>query len=126
MADINSRGMFDDQSVADRMANRARADFGTSGSMHEIDWDTEDAYWQQHYASRPYAQADRGYAHYQGAYRFGAESAARHRGRSWDEAEPELLRGWDAARGEAGGTWDDVKHAVRDAWDRITNRGDRV
>ena len=125
MADINSRGMFDDQSVADRFANRATSDFGTSGSMHEIDWGTEDAYWQENYASRPYARADRGFEHYRPAYRYGAESAMRFRGRSWDDAEPEMLRGWDAARGETGSQWEDVKHAVRDAWDRVTGRGDR-
>ncbi len=77
--------------------------------------------------------ADRGYEYYEPAYRYGWESAAHHRGKSWSEVEPELERGWETFRGadfkgesRLQSTWDDVKAAVRDAWDRVAGGSDRA
>jgi hypothetical protein len=103
-------------------ADHPDIEMGTTGSMHEIDWPSEDEYWRGAYASRPYVLADRGYGFYRPDYRYGAESATRHRGREWHQVEAELARGWDAARGDSRGAWEEVKHAARDAWDRVRGR----
>jgi hypothetical protein len=84
----------------------------------------EDAYWSENYKSRPYAK-DGGYETYRPAYRYGWESATQHRGRRFDEVEPNLERGWENVKDRSELTWDRAKLAVRDAWDRITPGDDR-
>ncbi|HEX6631784.1 MAG TPA: hypothetical protein VF048_11875 [Gemmatimonadaceae bacterium] len=95
---------------------------GSTGSASGIDWNTEDAYWQTNYSSRPYATADRDYDYYRPAYRYGTESASRYRGRNWNDVESDLRSGWDTYehRGAGQSTWENMKDAVRDAWNRVT------
>jgi hypothetical protein len=109
---------FRKPTTAGMAADNPGADMGTSGSMREIDWGTEDAYWRENYATRPYVSVDRGYEYYQPAYRFGATSASRYAQGDWATVEPELAKDWDRDRADGGSKWDDVKDAVRDAWDR--------
>jgi hypothetical protein len=87
-------------------------------------WDDEDRYWSEHASTRPYFAADRGYEYYRPAYQYGWESAQHHRGREWNDVEPELERDW-SSRG-ARSTWQDIKAAVRDAWDRVTGGDDKA
>lgn len=118
---------FSKNTVADMAAGNPGVNMGTSGSMRDLDeyadadWAPHERHWREHYASRPYALADRGYEHYHDAYRYGAASAsaARHRDREWHEVEDDLERGWDAARGRSRSAWAEMKDAVRDAWDRV-------
>ena len=97
---------FTQNSVADMAAGNPGINMGTSGSMRETPyasddlWTQEDAHWQAHFHSRPYAQADRGYEHYRPAYRYGHGAATQHAGREWHEVESDLERGRDGARGE--------------------------
>ena len=79
----------------------------------------EDTFWRENYSTRPYVTADRGYEHYQPAYRYGWESYPKFEGRKYDEVEPELQRGWDSFRGDSRLTWDEAKSATRDAWHRV-------
>jgi hypothetical protein len=88
------------------------------------DWETEDAYWQSAYPERPYARADRSYEYYRAAYRFGAERAARWRGREWSEVERDLRRDWSASDEGSAAMWEEMKDAVRDAWDHVHGRSD--
>lgn len=89
-----------------------------------VNADEEDAYWAEHYPTRPYAAADRGYELYRPAYRYGWESRARHHegGRTYEELEPELERDWERHRGASPLPWADARHAARDAWHRIERR----
>lgn len=89
----------------------------TTGAM---DWTTEDNYWRSNFASRPYANVDRGYEYYRPGYRYGFESANRFRGRQWNEIESDLRSGWERYEHRAKSTWENIKDAVRDAWDRVT------
>src|SRR3954462_4274769 len=57
---------------------------GKSGA-EAIDPTTEDAYWSENYASRPYYDASTSYDEYRPAYRYGWESRARYADRSFDE-----------------------------------------
>ena len=118
---------FTRDTVADMAAGNPGINMGTSGSMRDVDehadeWAPQERHWREHYASRPYVQGDRGYEHYHDAYRYGAASAMRHRGREWHDVEPELERGWADARGVSRSTWGEMKDAARDAWDRARGR----
>ena|SRR5688572_18936892 len=108
------------------MANRdeLNTNAGTGANRGTSDWSTEDSYWRSTFSSRPYARGDQGYDVYQGAYRYGFESAKQHRGRKWSEVESDLRSGWDKYEYRAKSTWENVKDAVRDAWDRVTGRDD--
>jgi hypothetical protein len=115
---------FTKNSVADMAAANPGLNMGTSGSMRETSyysdelWAQHDAHWREHYVTRPYARADHAYEHYQPAYRYGHGAAVQHHGREWTEVERDLEHGWDSARGTTGSTWQEAKDAVRDAWDR--------
>ena len=85
-----------------------------------FDWKDEDAYWRSNFTTRPYTASTPDYAVWEGAYRYGSESAHRYRGRDWNEVEPELSRGWSSYEQRGQSTWEHVKAAVRDAWDRVT------
>jgi hypothetical protein len=88
-----------------------------------FDWNSEDEYWRKNYRTRPYASSGTyDYDYYQPGYRFGAESATRYSGRSWDEVETDLRRDWDRYEYRGQSTWDQIKSAARDAWDRVTGR----
>ena len=106
---------FSKGSAADMASGNPGINMGTTGSMHDVEWDAEDAYWQEQYASRLYAKADRSYAHYRPAFRFGAYATAEHHVRGWDDVEADLARGWVAARGKSQLAWEEARHAVRDA-----------
>lgn len=110
MADEISRGMSDAEPVR------------TTSGAPAFDSANENSYWKEHYSTRPYAMADRGYDYYQPAYQYGWESAERYRPQPWHAVESDLRTGWDKARGQRTSTWEEVKHAVRDAWDRVTGR----
>jgi len=86
----------------------------------------DDDYWRQHYASRPYARPDAPYEDYAPAYRYGAQAHGQHRGRRWEEVEPELRSGWGGARGDSSLEWDDARDASRDAWDRLNDDIERM
>lgn len=124
--------MPDFSNPSDSVANMAMGNqginMGTTGGMHDTEyasddlWGQHDAHFREQYPNRPYARADRGYEHYQPAYRYGHDAARRHDGREWHEVEGDLGRGWDSARGGTQGAWHEVKDAARDAWDRARGR----
>lgn len=111
MADFTKNNAADDPAV----------NVGISGSVYDIDWDSEDAYWQSAYPERPYARADRSYEYYRDAYRYGADAARRHAGREWHDVEHDLRRDWSAGR-DSTTLWEEMKDAVRDAWDHVRGR----
>lgn len=88
-------------------------------------WDQEDKWWEQNFASRPYASGRR-YEDFRPAYRYGYESGADHMGRSWNEVESDLRTGWDKHENRPAdeSSWENVKDAVKDAWHRITGQHD--
>ena len=93
---------------------------GFKATDQQLDWGVEDTYWKDNWRSRPYVSADRDYDYYRPAYRYGYESAARYRGRTWEDAEADLRTGWDRYEHRGDSAWENVKEAVRDAWIRVT------
>jgi hypothetical protein len=87
---------------------------------------TEESYWRENHATRPYARKDVGFDQYQPAYRAGIESYNRNPGRSFDDVEPELGRDWNRARGNSSLEWEHARPAARDAWDRVSNATERA
>ena len=105
------------------MANRdTNPTQGFGATPAQLDWGNEEQYWRNNWNTRSYAAADRGFDYYRPGYRYGFESAQRHRGKAWNDVENDLSTGWDRYEHRGESTWENVKHAVRDAWDRVTNR----
>jgi hypothetical protein len=78
------------------MQDRNRDDVRDTGSQSgSRNWEDEERFWRDNYTSRPYAAQDRQFDEFRPGYRYGFESAQRHTGRDWNEAEPELRAGWD-------------------------------
>jgi hypothetical protein len=90
------------------------------GISESVNPTEEDAFWRDHYSTRPYA-AGRKYEDLQPAYRHGWEARTRHEDRKWSDVEPALERDWTARHGSSLG-WNEARHATQDAWNRIDTR----
>ncbi|HEX6865053.1 MAG TPA: hypothetical protein VF414_19640 [Thermoanaerobaculia bacterium] len=91
------------------------------GISESVNPTEEDAFWRDHYSTRPYASG-RTYDDLQPAYRHGWEARTRYEDRSWNDVESDLERDWTQRHGSSGLGWNDARNATRDAWDRITDR----
>jgi hypothetical protein len=91
-----------------------------------IDSNAEEAYWRESYSSRPYVTQGAVFSEYRPAYRYGVDGYARRDGRSFEQAEPELMRDWDGAKGISSLKWENAKHATRDAWQRVSDFVERA
>lgn len=92
--------------------------FAGKAGAEAIDPTAEDAYWREHYRSRPYVEKDADYESYRPAYHYGVEAHGKTEGRPFEEVESKLKRGWSKARGESKLAWDKARDAVRDAYER--------
>ena len=92
----------------------------------KIDPTVEEAYWREHYTSRPYVASGATFDDYGPAYRYGIDNYARYHGRSFDEVEPELARDWQRAKGKSSLTWEHAKEATRDSWQRLSDTIERA
>ncbi len=84
-----------------------------------IDPTAEDAYWNERYHLQPYYIGDHDFNDYGPAYRIGYEGYNRHRGKSFDEIEPELSSEWETARGGSRLGWERARDAARDGWHHV-------
>ena len=115
-------------SVANMAAGNPGINMGTTGSLRDTEYVSDDL-WTQHeahlreqLAGRSYANTERTFEHYEPAYRYGVAAGGRHAGRQFHEVEGELEQGWQQARGASGAAWQDMKHAVADAFARVGHR----
>ena len=89
------------------------------GVAEEINPTLEDAYWRDHFKTRPYAKVAT-YDAYRDAYRYGWESRAKYpRNARFADVEADLQRNWNTARGSSAMGWDAARPATQDAWDRL-------
>jgi len=91
-----------------------------------IDPTAEEAYWRKNYSSRPYVTGGATFDEYGPAYRYGVDAYGRRDGRSFEQAEPALMRDWDRVKGTSRLTWDSAKHATRDAWQHASDLVERA
>jgi hypothetical protein len=83
----------------------------------------EEHYWRESYIREPYFVSGRPYEYYAPGFRAGWEGRVRHSGRSFLEAEPELMRGYLVSRSELDPTWADMRPAAQAAWTRVDRAG---
>ena len=91
------------------------------GISESVNPTEEDAFWRDHYSTRPYASG-RKYEDLQPAYRYGWEARTRHENRNWNDVEGDLERDWSQRHGTTGLAWNDARNATRDAWNRVDAR----
>lgn len=111
--------------MADNIAKGNTSDVGLGGTTSSSisgDYNIDQNWWRDNFRHRPYVTADRRFEDYEPGYRFGYESAKRHRGKQWNDVEPTLRSDWDRFEGRGHSTWDNMKDAVHDAWDRVTGK----
>ncbi len=96
------------------------------GIAKMVDPTAEEAYWRENYSSRPYVTSGATFDEYGPAYRYGVDNYGRYEGRSFEQAEPELMRDWDGAKGTSKLTWENAKHAARDSWQRLSDFVERA
>lgn len=89
------------------------------GAAEEIDPTAEDAYWRENYRTRTYVEKGSDYDEYGPAFRAGYQAYGRHRGRRYEEIEPELQSDYERSVGQRGLGWEKARHAARDAWNRL-------
>lgn len=94
------------------------------GVAESVNPTVEDAYWREHYSSRPYVRAGAPYKEYQAAYRHGWEGHGRYGELNWDSAEPRMRDDWQHG-GETGVDWAKASPAARDAFDRLRKDGNK-
>lgn len=87
-----------------------------TSSTLSIDPGAEEAYWREHYSSRPYVIQGTSFYEYRPAYRYGVDAHRRFEGRAFEQLEPELMRDWDRVKGTSSLTWQEARLAARDAW----------
>lgn len=91
----------------------------------KIDPTVEDAYWRTSYASRPYITDGATYDDYGPAYRYGVDSYVRRDGRTFEQAEPEMMSAWQQSKGLSRLRWEDAVFATRDSWKRLDDSVER-
>ena len=96
------------------------------GIAEAINPTAEEAYWRKTFSNRPYVKGDSQFDNYGSAYRHGADSYGRSKGRSFDDVEPELKRDWERVRGNSNLSWENAKDATRDAWQRMSDAVERA
>lgn len=94
------------------------------GAAESVNPTEEEAYWQENYNTRPYADSGVAYDHYEPAYRTGYEGYNSYGlgGKSFDESEADLQSYYETNRGKSNLGWDKAKHAARDAWDKVERK----
>ena len=89
------------------------------GAAEAIDPTAEDNYWRENYRNREYVTENTSYDTYRPAYRVSYEAYSLHRGKRYEEVEPELRREYGRSAGTSGLAWDKATRAARDAWEKL-------
>jgi len=79
----------------------------------------EEHYWKKTYLREPYYVKGKPYEYYEPAYRTGWEGRIHNEGRSFEEAETDLIARYNQTRTKLDPDWHDVKPAAYAAWSRV-------
>jgi hypothetical protein len=79
----------------------------------------EEVFWRETYIREPYYVQGRAYEYYAPGFRAGWKGRVRHDGRTFEEAEPELMAEYKLTKSELDPDWHEVRPAARAAWDRV-------
>jgi len=95
---------------------------GNSGyNANNPNWNSENAYWKQNFASRPYYQTGANYSTFQPAYQYGVNAYSQYGGLPYSAVQTQLQNNWNSARGNSNLTWTQAQKATQDAYERIYN-----
>jgi len=89
--------------------------------VNNPNWNSENAYWQQNFATRPYNQAGTSYNTIQPAYQYGVNAYSQYNGQPYSAVQTQLQNNWNSARGNSNLTWAQAQNATQDAYERIYN-----
>jgi hypothetical protein len=112
--------------VAGAVAGAVAGGLAGKAVAEKIDPTIEEAYWREHYTSRPYVAKGANFDDYGPAYRYGVDNYARYHGKTFDQVEPELARDWQRAKGKSTLAWENAKEATRDSWRRLSDTVERA
>lgn len=79
----------------------------------------EELFWRDAYHREPYYVAGRNFEYYAPGFRAGWAGRVRHDGRSFDEAEPDLIAEYGLSKSELDPAWHDIRPAAQAAWNRV-------
>ena len=88
-------------------------------SAEAVNPTAEEVFWRETYVREPYYVQGRAYEYYAPGFRAGWKGRVRHDGRSYEEAEPELLAEYLLTKSEIDPDWQEISPAARAAWDRV-------
>ena len=89
------------------------------GVAEAINPTTEHEFWRKEYETRPYFTTGTPYAQYGPAFQYGWVSYKNHKGKTFNDVEPQLGRDWESRRGQSKLSWNHAKDATHDAWQRV-------
>jgi hypothetical protein len=79
----------------------------------------EELFWRDTYQQETYYVAGRNFEYYAPGFRAGWAGRVRHDGRSFNDAEPDLIAEYVLAKSELDPPWHDIRPAAQAAWDRV-------
>jgi len=82
----------------------------------------EELFWRDAYLREPYYEAGRNFEYYAPGFRAGWAGRVRHDGRSFNEAESDLIAEYILSKSELDPAWHDIRHAAHAAWDRVDRK----
>ena len=88
-------------------------------SAEAVNPTAEEVFWRETYVREPYYVQGRAYEYYAPGFRAGWKGRVRHDGRSYEEAEPELLAEYLLTKSEIDPDWQEISPAARAAWNRV-------
>ena len=92
----------------------------TSGGVAEaLNHTAEEIFWREAFVREPYYVKGRTYEYYAPSFRAGWKGRVRHDGRTFNEAEAELIADYGLTKSELDPAWHDIRPAARAAWDRV-------
>lgn len=90
-----------------------------SGIAEAVNPTAEETFWRESYVREPYYTKGRGYEYYAPGFRAGWAGRVHHDGRTFDQAEPELMSEYARVQTELDPAWHELRPAARAAWDRV-------
>jgi hypothetical protein len=79
----------------------------------------EELFWRDAYLREPYYVAGRNFEYYAPGFRAGWTGRVRHDGRSFNDAESDLIAEYGLTKSELDPAWHDIRPAAQAAWDRV-------
>ncbi len=89
------------------------------GAAEAVNPTAEEKFWRETFVREPYYVTGKTYEYYAPAFRAGWEGRARHDGRAFAEAEPELMAEYERTKSELDPAWNEVRPAAQAAWNRV-------